>query len=132
MSSRSLAVAGPARTSPNMSTAYPLTAQVQHMRRPLCSTVLFSMAKRALMLEQRGRSVEFFQGYLTIEGDYWAVYGVDQGLTPDQLEQGLGEVDFTEEESALFAERQAERQRKVEAFRQAERIRLAKQLRWRM
>lgn len=120
-----------------MTTDYRLAVRVDHARRTSMSSLLFSLAQQALISERRGETFEQVHCHLTGDGDYSAiavVYPTSDELVPalsgtngtDMAEDDISAVDRILNQEQRDNE-EAERLRRIEAARQADAERWARQ-----
>lgn len=122
-----------------MTTDYQLKVKVEHMRRTSMSSLLFSLAQQALILERKGEVFEQVHCHLTGDGDYSAiavVYPTSDELVPalsgtTETSTAVAEDDISAADRIRNQEQrdneEAERLRRVEAARQADAERWARQ-----
>lgn len=122
-----------------MASDYSLAVRVDHMRRTSMASLLFSLAQQALISERRGESFEQVHCHLTGDGDYSAiavVYPTDRDAGPTvsrtiESEETVAEDDISAVDRILHQEQrdrdEAERLQRIEAFKQAEAERWARQ-----
>lgn len=100
--------------------SYDLNTRVRYERRPKASTLFIAMARQILRLEEQGKTVEFFQGYLSEDGDYLAIYCVGGAVASSD------DLHVADEALNNQAEQQAAKQREIELAKQLDRYRLQK------
>jgi hypothetical protein len=66
-----------------------LKVRVPHMRRGTMSSLLFSLAQKALRLEERDFNIEQVHCHLTGDGDYMGLLLVDTGDADDGVNISL-------------------------------------------
>jgi len=118
---------------------YTLAVRVDHMRRPSMSSLLYSLAYRALAEERAGAAWEQVHCHLTGDGDYAAVALIDDaaaignaGRAVSTTTNGtaVAEDDISAADRIRNQERrdadEAERLRRIEAAKQADRERFSR------
>lgn len=94
------------------------------MRRYTMSSLLFSLAQKALLEERVGAAWEQVHCHLTGDGDYSGIAVIDEGKVPALADDDISAADRIRN-GEQQAKDEAARLRQIEAFRQQEAERLA-------